>query len=112
MFPTLADACGLPVPDHLQGASLRPLLADPSRAWRRPAYTVQARNWFIGRSVRDDRWRFTEWDEGRRGQALFDHANDPHETRNLALDKQYEDVVNRMLPLLREGPVAPEKNTA
>jgi arylsulfatase A-like enzyme len=112
MFPTLADACGLPVPDHLQGASLRPLLADPSRAWRRPAYTVQARNWFIGRSVRDDRWRFTEWDEGRRGQALFDHANDPHETRNLALDKQYEDVVNRMLPLLREGPVAPGKNTA
>ena len=40
----------------------------------------------MGRSVRTDRWRYSEWDDGRRGSELYDHENDPHEYTNLADD--------------------------
>lgn len=82
--PTLVDLCGLPRCGWHQGVTLAPLLANPDADWNRPAFTVQVRNWFLGRSVRTERWRYTEWDQGRRGRALFDHDNDPHEMRNLA----------------------------
>lgn len=34
---------------------------------------------FAGRTVRTPRWRYAEWDEGRRGVELYEHENDPHE---------------------------------
>jgi arylsulfatase A-like enzyme len=105
MYPTLADLCGLPRPKQLEGASLRPLLDNPGAAWDRPAYTVQVRGWFIGRSVRTERWRYTEWDEGRRGAALYDHAADPHEMRNLAADPAHKKTVVQLQTLLRESKV-------
>jgi uncharacterized sulfatase len=106
MYPTLADLCGLPRPKHLEGTSLRPLLDNPNARWDRPAYTVQVRGWFIGRTVRTERWRYTEWDEGRRGAALYDHDADPHEMRNLATDPKHAATVAQMRKLLREGPVS------
>ncbi|MCX7824435.1 MAG: sulfatase [Verrucomicrobiae bacterium] len=106
LYPTLADLCGLPQPKHLEGASLRPLLDNPDAPWDRPAYTVQVRGWFLGRSVRTERWRYTEWDEGRRGVALYDHDNDPHEMRNLAADAKHADTLARLRKFLREGPVS------
>ena len=107
LYPTLVDLCALPKAEWTEGTPLTPLLDNPQAAWDRPAYTVQTRNWSVGRSVRDERWRYTEWDEGRRGTALFDHDHDPHETRNLAADPQHAGTVRRMQKLLREGPVAP-----
>ncbi len=112
MFPTLTDLCGLPKPSWTQGTSLRPLLDNPQAAWDRVAYTVQARNWFIGRSVRDERWRYTEWDEGRRGAALYDHDSDPHEMRNLAADPKHAAVVERMKKLLQAPAVNGQPRSA
>jgi len=101
MYPTLTDLCGLPKPAWTEGASLRPLLENPDAAWDRPARTFAVRNWAIGRSVRTERWRYTEWDEGRGGRALFDHDNDPHEMRNLAEDEAHKPTVAAMRKLLR-----------
>lgn len=44
---------------------------------------------YMGRSVRTDRWRYTEWDEGRQGLELYDEVNDPTESKNLASDRRY-----------------------
>ncbi len=104
IYPTLVDLCGLPQPAWLEGTSLTPLLRDPAAPWDRPAYTVQTRNWFLGRSVRTERWRYTEWDGGRRGSMLFNHDRDPHEIHNLAADPAYADTVRQMRKLLAEGP--------
>jgi hypothetical protein len=43
----------------------------------------------MGRSVRTDRWRYTEWDGGRLGVELYDEMNDPKESKNLASDPRY-----------------------
>jgi iduronate 2-sulfatase len=108
IYPTLADLCGLAgAPKDLAGRSLRPLLANPRAAWNRPALTQVRRggqrDQFMGYSVRDERWRYTEWDEGRRGVELYDEANDPRELRNLAGDPAHANVVARMKRLLQEA---------
>ncbi|MBM3782897.1 MAG: sulfatase [Acidobacteria bacterium] len=105
MYPTLVDLCGLPAAPWCEGTSLRPLLENPEAAWNRPAHTVAVRNWAIGRSIRTERWRYTEWDHGKRGVALFDHDKDPHEMRNLAEDPAHKDTVATMKATLAKSPI-------
>jgi len=104
VFPTLADLAGLEAPANLDGISLRPLLHDPLAPWDRPAYTERAKNEKMkippGRSVRNERWRYTQWDEGRKGEELYDHAGDPGEMRNLATDPSHAPVVAELARLL------------
>ena len=108
IYPTLADLCGLPgTPNNLAGRSLRPLLKNPRARWERPALTQvehgDAGQRFMGYSVRDERWRYTEWDEGRRGVELYDETNDAAELRNLANDPGHARVVARMKRLLQQA---------
>jgi arylsulfatase A-like enzyme len=86
----------------LQGVSLAPLLDDPERPWDRPAFTEMQRVGFTGRSVRTGRWRYIEWDEGRKGAQLYDHDRDPKEYVNLAADPAHADTVKTLQRLLRQ----------
>jgi uncharacterized sulfatase len=109
LHATLADLCGLDAP-KTDGASLKPLLDDPGRAWGRPAYTQVSRGtptktgekkpkgapWFMGRSVRTERYRYTEWDDGKKGAQLYDYQADPAELKNLANDPASREVVAEM----------------
>lgn len=101
LYPTLADLCGLPAPSGFEGKSLRPLLDDPQASWNKPAFTQVRRGQnLMGRSVRTERYRYTEWDEGKAGVELYDYETDPHETRNLANDPKYAETVKEMKNLL------------
>jgi uncharacterized sulfatase len=100
LYPTLADLAGLAPPKNLEGASLKPLLDDPAREWHRPAFTQVERGGFPGYSVRTERWRYVQWDDGRRGEQLYDHDADARELNNLAADPKYADVVGQMKSLV------------
>jgi uncharacterized sulfatase len=107
MYPTIADLCGLKAPDNLEGTSFRPLLDDPERAWKKGAFSQVRRggqqNPFPGRTVRTERWRYTEWDDGKKGAELYDHKADPHEWTNLAKDPKQADTVAELKRLLHGG---------
>ena len=103
LYPTLADLAGLTPPKNLEGASLKPLLDDPKKAWDRPAYTQVQRGNFPGYSVRTERWRYIEWDDGKKGAQLYDHDADPHEYKNLIDDAKYAKVVEEMKGLVKKN---------
>jgi arylsulfatase A-like enzyme len=81
IYPTLCDVCGIATPKHVQGPSIRSLLADPKSAWDRPAITTYR---FNNHTVRSDGWRFIRYADG--GEELYDEAKDPFEWTNLAGD--------------------------
>jgi uncharacterized sulfatase len=102
VYPTLAELAGLTPPKGLHGASLKPLLDDPKARWDRPAHTQVWRGKFPGHSVRTERWRYTEWANGKQGAELYDHQADPRELNNLAEDAKYAETVKQMRALVRK----------
>jgi len=52
--------------------------------------------------LRTERYRYTEWDEGRSGVELYDHDNDPNEYRNAASDPDYAHARSEMQRMLRQ----------
>lgn len=113
LYPSLVEACGKTPPVGLEGVSLVPQLNDPSKPGKRAVFTIVGRNddrneshkhptWF-GRSVRTDRYRYTEWDGGKRGVELYDHQTNPGETINLAADPKMKQVIAELKPLLQQS---------
>jgi arylsulfatase A-like enzyme len=137
LFPTLAELCGVKPPANLQGESLVPLMKDPSAKSRGWALTQVVRgggikrfgaspavadtgNKFFGYSLRTERYRYTEWDEGKQGAELYDHQTDRSELTNLAKDAahaatvaelstQMKAAVKTTLPPSGQVPELPEK---
>ena len=107
-YPTLADLCGLEAPPNLEGASLAPLLQDPSGSVKDAAFSqVQWENRIFGRTVRTDRHRYIRWQGEGDGEELYDHTSDPREFTNLATDSRHSAVLDRMRSLLDQGPEVP-----
>lgn len=93
LYPTLAARCGLNgVPKNLEGADFRKVLDDASAKHKEAAVTVVRRGKLLGRSIRTDRHRYTEWDGGEKGAELYDHTTDPGEWKNLAADPKATDA--------------------
>jgi iduronate 2-sulfatase len=103
LYPTLAELCGLPAPNYLGGKSLRPLLRNPKTDWDKPAFTQVQRGGFPGYTVRNERWRYTEWDGGKQGAQLYDHKADPRELQNLANDPKHAATVAELNKLIQQN---------
>jgi arylsulfatase A-like enzyme len=102
LFPTLADLCGLPKPDHLEGESFATLVSDPD-AWNgqdTAAFSQFHRGGNRGLSIRTGRFRYTEWRAMKSGKLsareLYDHENDPLENTNVAEQVNYRDSVTTL----------------
>lgn len=102
IFPTLFDLCGIPMPDRCEGMSMRPLLQNPTGPWKKGALI---RSGADRRSIRTERWRYTEYGGPDRAE-LFDYEADPNEYYNLTGDPKHADVVAELSKLLHGGPEA------
>ena len=109
MYPTLVELCGLPqpyqAPSKLEGHNLSSLLRNPQANWDHPALTVVKYQGKLGKSVRTERWHYVLWDDGKAGEMLLDHSNDPLELKNLAADPAYAQTVRQMRKLLEQIPM-------
>jgi len=93
VYPTLTELAGIPTPSAVEGRSLGPLLENPIKEWNGLAITQilrpaddRLRTPVMGRSIRTERWRYSDWAEGKSGIELYDHFADPMEFENLALN--------------------------
>ena len=104
-------AAGLPVPAHVEGKSLVPLLRGGDVALHEAAVTQMTRgrgkNATMGWSLRTSRHRYIEWrpvdlsgdkpvfnpDVG--SVELYDYELDPREQKNVAKDSQYASVLQQ-----------------
>jgi arylsulfatase A-like enzyme len=112
LYPTLADLCNLPAPDHLKGKSLVPILQNPKATVKPAAFTVShargripglpRRQRFLGHTIRTERYRYTEWANGKRGIELYDYQEDPMEFTNLAKSASRRDILAKMKTLLKQ----------
>ena len=111
VFPTLCELAGLPIPEHLDGVSLAPVMKNPSASVKAVAISQFPRNIgdqqeAMGYAFRDTRYRYIEWvkmnyRKGERDGAviareLYDYEKDPLETRNLADDPAYAETLAAM----------------
>ena len=105
IYPTIAELCGLTPPKTIEGKSLMPLLNNPKKKWKGEAYTQVLRPGdglpVMGTSIRTDRWRYNEWNEGQQGVELYDHSKDPNEFNNLAANPAYEKTIRELRSKLR-----------
>jgi iduronate 2-sulfatase len=114
IYPTLADACGLPKPKDVDGVSLRPVLDDADAKVRPVAISQYPRNdagkSLMGYSIRDDRWRLVLWrdraDNTIHATELYDEVGDPHETVNVATKAEHAEVIARLSKFI-PAPIAP-----
>ena len=97
IYPTLTELAGLPTPKQVEGRSLKRLLDNPLTQWNGTAITQVLRpaddrlkDPVMGRSIRTERWRYSDWAEGKYGEELYDHFADPMEFNNLALNPTKE----------------------
>lgn len=103
IYPTLAKLCGLKnIPQDLDGQDLTPQLKDVNTPGTGKAYTQQYRTPggikslvtenTMGYSIRTDRYRLVEWNEGKAGGELYDYEKDPNEYVNLYNNKKYKKI--------------------
>ncbi len=103
VYPALAELCGLTAPRMLEGQSFVPLLDNPSRGFKKAAFTQLKYEDIIGRSVRTDRHRYVRWEGAGGGEELYDHGADPGEFTNLAAKPEARQVLERHRAILNAG---------
>ena len=107
IYPTLCELAGLPIPEHVEGESIVPLLKNPKTKWDGVAVTTYR---YMNHSVRTNQWRYTLYDDG--SEELYDHTKDEYEWNNLASQPQYNSLkreLAKQFPLQNKVSSIPEK---
>ncbi len=103
VYPTLAEVCGLPITDGLDGRSLKSYLENPDAPMQKPAISIYPRSSpehggaLMGYSVRTERWRGTFWRQRNAAEIglveLYDEEKDPAETANLSALPEHASLI-------------------
>ena len=120
IFPTVCEVAGIEVPTYMQGGSLVPLMQNPSRDWkkaafsqfhRRPKVSADGKR-YMGYSMNTKEHHYIEWyswdhTTGTKSEfinsELYDRINDPYEKVNIANDDDQSIVVKDLSSQLERG---------
>lgn len=105
LFPTLVELAGLPAKKNLEGISLVPLLKNVNHNRTRPAICTHGPG---NHAVITGQWRFIQYADGSR--ELYNLAEDRYEWNNLAKQKGYEPVMEKLAGYLPESATPADGN--
>jgi len=98
IYPTVVELCKLQMPHKTDGKSLVPLLTNPDAEWEDISFGYFKN----GISLRTERYRLTQYFRDQEPAIeLYDHKNDPYETKNIAND--YSEITKQLLPKWEKG---------
>lgn len=105
VFPTVAETAGLTLP-RMDGKSLVPLLNNPNQQWKEAAYSLFNRGPFMGVTVTNGKWRYTEWRDAKtqeiKFKELYDHRTSEIASENVAGQVNLSSIENKMSALLHK----------
>ncbi len=88
IYPTLVEACNLPVNTKNEGVSLLPQLHDVSAEREHPVLSVWK---YKNYAVRSKDFRYIQYRDG--SEELYDHRTDPNEHYNLAQNAEFKNII-------------------
>jgi arylsulfatase A-like enzyme len=93
LCPTILQACGVALPDDVQGRSLLPAAEGAPEGW--PREFLHLAPWFrddgtpLELALAGDRWKYVRFRVNGIEEALYDLERDPGERTNLAADPAF-----------------------
>jgi len=104
VFPTVCDYAGAPVPEGLDGVSLREVIEHPSKPGR-DFLVVESPGWGQGRKqdvriIRTLQYKYLRSNTGE--ETLFDMQKDPYEVNDLAGNRKYRSILKDHRKVLAE----------
>ncbi|APD06353.1 N-sulfoglucosamine sulfohydrolase [Flavobacteriaceae bacterium UJ101] len=109
LFPTLCDLTSTPIPDWIQGTSLKPILSDPTQKVNQYSYTVvnKGGSWLGKSIINDEGIRYTKYVNKLTGdyidppgkslsQELYDYSNEVYTADNKILDNEYAPFITNL----------------
>jgi len=108
IYPTLAELCGLPVANDLEGTSMIPLLNNPNKEWKMAAFSQYPRpHNTMGYSLRTDQYRYTEWIDRKskevKEKELYDLKNDPLSKESIVFKPENTELVSNLHEKMKAG---------
>ena len=95
IYPTLCELAGVPRPKHVEGVSIKPLLANPAAEWTVPALTTMYKD---NHSLVTADWRYIHYADGT--EELYNERTDPREWTNVAAKPEYAEVKKKLAKYL------------
>ena len=103
IYPTLCDACQLPIPNQLEGLSMVPVIQEPTTPWKLAAFSKTGKE-YGKQSMRTERYRYSEHVKSRLPrEELYDHHTDPDEKLNIANLPENTELVAHLSERLKAG---------
>ena len=94
IFPTVLDLLNVPIPESVEGRSLKPVIDGKQDTLRESIYCAYKG---IQRMVRDERYKLIKYHvKGVTTVQLFDLEDDPHEMRDLSKDPAYRGKIESL----------------
>ena len=104
IYPTVCELAGVPLPKHVEGRSIKPLLVNPAGEWTHPALSTMYQN---NHTLVTADWRYIRYEDGT--EELYNERTDPHEWTNVASKVELATVkksLAKYFPATNAAPVA------
>ncbi len=102
IYPTICELAGVEIPEHIDGQSLKGLMSGDNKGWKDYAIC----KYMNGTTIIEGDYFYTQWrdqESGKiQGEMLYNHATDPLENNNLAIESENREKVNELLKKLEE----------